>query len=202
MGLLQMKVGKITATAAEASGGKDVDTGFIPEFVMAWNEDAIDGEQAVLIRFGGQEAAAALAMNKFTNGTGTDNTLVDETTNGITDVDSSSIGTTNTVLTGTINPAASKTVTGVGTLFTTELAVGDQILVTNEIRRVTAIASNTSLTVDIAFTDGANDTTPEKIAAGAEVTDTGFKGFNLPSNFISAADDVIHFMALGTQFVA
>ncbi len=62
------------------------------------------------------------------------------------------------VLTGSIDPAASTTVTGVGTAFTTELAVGDQITVSGETRTISAIASDTSLTVSAAFTDNANDT--------------------------------------------
>lgn len=52
-------------------------------------------------------------------------------------------------LTGTVsNSANSQTVTGVGTLFTTELVVGDYISIGIEKRKVTAIASATSLTVD------------------------------------------------------
>ena len=67
-------------------------------------------------------------------------------------------GTTRT-LTGSIDPTASTSVTGVGTAFTTELAVGDKINVNGEIRKVTAITNDTSLTVDTAFTDTGNDTT-------------------------------------------
>ncbi|MGR3174478.1 MAG: flagellar hook-basal body complex protein [Candidatus Scalindua sp.] len=62
------------------------------------------------------------------------------------------------VLTGSIDPAASSTVTGVGTLFTSELAVGDMITVSGETRTITAIASNTSLTVSTDFTDNVIDT--------------------------------------------
>ena len=62
------------------------------------------------------------------------------------------------VLTGSIDPAASTTVTGVGTAFTTELAVGDQITVSGETRTISAIASDTSLTVSAAFSNNANDT--------------------------------------------
>lgn len=61
-------------------------------------------------------------------------------------------------ITGSIDPTASTAVTGVGTLFLTELKVGDQITVNAETRTVIAIASNTSLTVGVAFTDTANDT--------------------------------------------
>ncbi len=69
---------------------------------------------------------------------------------------------TTSVLTGSINVTASASVTGVGTLFTTELAVGDLINVDGQIRAVTVITNDTSLTVDVAFYDGANDTSPEK----------------------------------------
>ena len=63
---------------------------------------------------------------------------------------------------GSIDPAASTTVTGVNTKFTTQLKVGDRILVSGETRRVTAIASDTSLTVNTAFSDNANDTSPQR----------------------------------------
>ena len=64
-------------------------------------------------------------------------------------------------LTGSIDPTASTTVTGVGTAFLTELNIGDEIVVSNESRVVTAIASNTSLTVSVATTNTANDTSPD-----------------------------------------
>jgi hypothetical protein len=54
--------------------------------------------------------------------------------------------------TGTVTTVAgSKTVTGSGTAFTTELKVGAEIAVNGEVHTVTAIASTTSLTVDVAF---------------------------------------------------
>lgn len=54
-------------------------------------------------------------------------------------------------LTGTVSKtAASSTLTGSSTLFTTELAVGDAIKVGNEVFTVSAIASTTSLTLDSA----------------------------------------------------
>ena len=81
-------------------------------------------------------------------------------------------GTATSVLTGSIDPIASTTVTGVSTLFTTELVVGDRITVTAETRTVTAIASNTSLTVDTAFSDNVNDTSPDKLAAELIVRDS------------------------------
>jgi len=69
-------------------------------------------------------------------------------------------GTTFT-LTGSINPTASTTVTGSGTKFLTELSIGDEIVVSSETRIVSAIASDTSLTVSVATTDTANDTSPD-----------------------------------------
>ena len=64
-------------------------------------------------------------------------------------------------LTGTIDPIADPTVTGVGTLFLSEVSVGDEIVVSGETRIVASIASNTSLEVTVATTNTANDTTPD-----------------------------------------
>ena len=64
-------------------------------------------------------------------------------------------------LTGSIDPTASTTVTGSGTKFLTELSIGDEIVVSSETRIVTAIASDTSLTVSVATTNTANDATPD-----------------------------------------
>lgn len=72
-------------------------------------------------------------------------------------------GSANTVLLGSIDATASTAVVGIGTAFTTELAVDDYILVSGETRKVTNIADDTNLTVDVAFTDTANDISPEKV---------------------------------------
>lgn len=56
--------------------------------------------------------------------------------------------------------AGSKTVTGTSTAFTTELRIGDQISVNNEVRTVTFITSDTSLIVDKAFVASASGKTP------------------------------------------
>ena len=64
-------------------------------------------------------------------------------------------------LTGSIDPAASVTVPGSGTAFLSEVSIGDEIVVSGETRIVTAIASDTSLTVSIAFSNNSNDATPD-----------------------------------------
>jgi len=64
-------------------------------------------------------------------------------------------------LTGSIDPAASVTVPGVSTLFTTEVGIGDEILVSTETRTVSKTTSDTSLTVTSAFSNNANDATPD-----------------------------------------
>jgi hypothetical protein len=64
-------------------------------------------------------------------------------------------------LTGSIDPAASTTVTGVSTLFLSEVSVGDEILVSAETRTVSTIESDTVLTVSSATSDNANDTSPD-----------------------------------------
>ena len=61
-------------------------------------------------------------------------------------------------LTGTVdvvNVGATTTVTGTTTEFDTELEVGDSIIITGEKRKVVAISSNVSLTIDPAW-DAAN----------------------------------------------
>ncbi len=69
--------------------------------------------------------------------------------------------TTTATLTGSIDPAASTTVPGSGTAFLSEVSIGDELVVSGETRIVTAIASDTSLTVDSAFSDNSNDTSPD-----------------------------------------
>ena len=69
--------------------------------------------------------------------------------------------TTTVTLTGSIDPAASTTVPGSGTAFLSEVSIGDELVVSSETRIVTAIASDTSLTVDSAFSDNSNDTSPD-----------------------------------------
>ena len=69
----------------------------------------------------------------------------------------------NTTLTGSVATTVSVTVTGTGTLFLTELVVGDSILANGETRIIDAIASDTSLTVSVAFTVAGSDPAPERV---------------------------------------
>ena len=64
-------------------------------------------------------------------------------------------------LTGSIDPIASTTITGVSTLFLNEVSPGDEIVVSSETRTVSTVTSNTSLTVTTATTDTSNDTSPD-----------------------------------------
>ena len=106
------------------------------------------------------------------------------------------------VLTGMIDPTASTAVIGTGTLFTAELIVGDRITVNGETRRVTAILDNLHLTVANAFTDNANDTSPDRLpvkfvlvdTAGDvdfAVTDAGLFVFPLGASLIAGAAESI-----------
>jgi len=78
-------------------------------------------------------------------------------------------------LTGDINPGNSTTtVPGTSTIFLSEVSIGDTITLGAETRTVTAIASNTSLTVDATFsTDLATDTTPQCTPAAFTVLNSG-----------------------------
>jgi len=96
---------------------------------------------------------------------------------------------TDTAITGSINATASTTVTGVGTAFTTEVAVGDRLVLydgTNpaETRKVTAINSNTELIVDSAYTNLGNDTSPVIQNTRTIEIMTGNEPRNLVSNAI------------------
>lgn len=72
-------------------------------------------------------------------------------------------GNLDTALTGTVSVTAGQTaVTGTGTAFTTELAVGDAIKIGNEVRTVSAIGSATSLTLSAAHAAGASGVTAYK----------------------------------------
>ena len=64
-------------------------------------------------------------------------------------------------LTGSIDPVADPTITGVNTLFLSEVSVGDEIVVSSETRTVASLTSNTSLEVTAATTNTANDTSPD-----------------------------------------
>jgi len=86
----------------------------------------------------------------------------------------------DSTLTGSIDPTASTAVVGVGTLFLTELEVGDKISVSTEIREVATITDDLNLTVTEAFTDVANDTAPQKIGEWVSTAAT-----------VTGADDLI-----------
>ena len=82
------------------------------------------------------------------------------------------VGGVVTTLTGSIDPASSTAVVGVGTQFSSELEAGDRIVVSSETRTVVSITNDTNLIVDTAFSDNANDTSPDKLSAALRVEDT------------------------------
>ena len=69
----------------------------------------------------------------------------------------------NFVLTGSIDVTGANTnVPGTNTLYTSELSVGDEILVSGETRTIATITGDTTATVTTAFgSDLANDSSPE-----------------------------------------
>jgi hypothetical protein len=82
-------------------------------------------------------------------------------------------------LTGTVAKAATATVTGTGTVFTSQLVIGDVIRIpggtSSEDRAIATIASDTSLTVSPAFTTTASGQTGQRVAQ-RQVIQTGFAG--------------------------
>lgn len=80
-------------------------------------------------------------------------------------------------LTGTVAKAGTTTLTGTSTLFTTELSVGQVISVpgtSTEVRVVTAIASDTSLTVNTAFVNTASGQTATRVNSALVFRTAGF----------------------------
>jgi len=124
----------------------------------------------------------------------------------------------NFELTGAINPGNSTTtVPGTSTLFKSEIIVGDSIVVSGETREVTAIASNTSLTIDTTFTSAlATDTAPDCQPADATgdiylfdmVTqswtkgDSKFTDSQIQTNFVTDWNgDLVHIYHTDTGYV-
>mgnify|MGYP003137258046 CR=1 FL=1 len=65
-------------------------------------------------------------------------------------------------LTGSIDVAANTSVPGTNTLFTSELSIGDEVVISGETRTINGITSDTAATVSAAFgSDLADDTTPD-----------------------------------------
>jgi hypothetical protein len=65
-------------------------------------------------------------------------------------------------LTGTIDPAASTAVVGVGTKFLSELRTGNNLIVSGETKVVSTITDDNNCTVTSAFANNSNDTSPDK----------------------------------------
>ena len=109
----------------------------------------------------GDSAPSNVAAGKLWHDTTTDHLKYYTGTDWVSVARSARGLANNTDITGTIDPTASTAVTGVGTVFTKEAKVGDKLVVSGETRTITAITSDTVCTVDTAFSDNANDTTPE-----------------------------------------
>jgi len=80
-----------------------------------------------------------------------------------------------TALTGTVSiMAGTNTLTGTGTLFTTELSIGDMVQIENENFAIVAISSDTELTLSASHLNGATDVVGYKLVPptyAAGVTD-------------------------------
>ena len=119
----------------------------------------------------GDSAPSNVAAGKLWHDTTTDHLKYYTGTDWVSVARSVKGAANNTDITGTIDPAASTTVNGVSTVFTTQAKIGDKLVVTGETRTITAITSDTVCTVDSAFSNNANDTTPEIHPAAFVVID-------------------------------
>lgn len=100
--------------------------------------------------------------------------------------------TSSANLTGTVAKTnGSATLTGTGTAFTSELSVGQLINVPGvaaEVRVVTAIASDTSLTVDAAFANSASGQTANRYNSGIVVRTAGLYAVGAGVRYAADAD--------------
>jgi hypothetical protein len=87
--------------------------------------------------------------------------------------DSPALESTQSGITGSITPNGTTSVTGSGTAFTSEIAAGDGLLVNGEWAVVIEVFSDTSLSVNVAFTAGSADTSPEKAVQTATEISAG-----------------------------
>jgi len=88
-------------------------------------------------------------------------------------------------LAGTIS-SANTIVTGVGTSFTTTMAVGNYVKAANQFKRVTAIANNLSMTVDSAFSTNLVSNTYQSTYNG---TGTSNSSLTINKDYIVVTDD-------------
>ena len=109
----------------------------------------------------GDSAPSNVAAGKVWFDTTTDHLKYYTGTNWVSVARSARGDANNTNITGSITPDGDTSITGSGTVFTTQAKVGDQIVVNSQTRTITAIASDTALTVNALITAGSEDTSPE-----------------------------------------
>ena len=102
-----------------------------------------------------------------------------------------------TTLTGTVAASAgSMTLTGSGTLFTSELTVGDWVKVDTTTKQVTAIASDTSLTTDSIYTSAITaGTTIAKSNLSMTYDFAGYATSNVDLGIVKSVKITPHFAA-------
>jgi len=192
----RFKTGKITITTAQVTAGVvNVICGFTPQYAKVVNESAITAEVITTEKWAAMPDLTSLLT---TTDAGTSIT----TTLGLSNFDDDAIsqdGTALTVGTSLDVTEGSPTVTGVGTLFTTEVEVGDRVKVGNELLEIASIASALSMdaTSDWGTTNGPDAATV--FSPGAEVEASGGVGFTvLLAN--EAAGEVLYYSAMTSQF--
>jgi hypothetical protein len=167
-----------------------VEIGFVPRYIKAVNIEDAGTLYPIMEWMRGMAAASGIKTLKiFDNGTTANASSTYITSNGISEYQGEAPGCT---LTGTVAATAgSATLIGTNTSFLTELAVGDLIkLKDGQEFTVSAISSNTSLTVTAAAT--------ASVTTGIAVRLTGKKaGFLIGADTdMNAANETIVYMAV------
>lgn len=197
-----MKEGKITVTGNEASNGKNVECGFIPAYVKIFNQDVNENDVATLERWRGMPQADSLATLQLENdGDGTGTSPVNVTSVGLSDYNANAVSQVETSLSGSsfARTIDNTLLTGTASSFLTEVNVGDRVRVGGEFLEVASITSDTVLNTTSVWRDDTAATSATVAVPGAEVSQSGFKGFSIPASFM-ASGDILWFHAIGTQF--
>lgn len=161
---------------------------------------AFDNELRVgdTITIAGQEADAKFVVTAVTNATSATVDNVGQASNiaataVATRLVRSSFSEQASQMIGTVASSSSNTaVTGTNTLFEVQVNVGDNITINGETRKVTAITSNTALTVDSAFLEAASAQTYSRTWEYSSSVATGAPGTSAYAEARDYSFDEIH----------
>lgn len=167
-----------TVTVSNPAVAVNISLGWVPRWIRVWNVNNL----AAYEHFHAMSAGTSLDV-----GNHADTQVSLNAAGSITEYAGRTAGA---AVTGTVTvTASSATVTGSGTNFVGELAVGDKIVVNSETRTILSISSSTVATVSTPFVAAASAVPLYDVAGKSP-------GFTLGTDICDTAADVVHWVAL------